>query len=314
MPTLDTYINQLSLEIGEWFEGVAQGTSTQSLLVDALTNAGNVITSSVASAQLWKDAWIFRRDAVSPGVPGADAVRRVATYNPANGTFTPDRNWLVAPANGEIYELHAFIEPGFQGAFLVNEALKRCFLDVEFTLIPIALNTRHDVTTGQPWLVDADWIRQVGVLHMGETRDQVDPFYRVIRGEARKIGAKVYLLHPDMTFVATDTLYVRAIKPAYNATDPYPSLPGTYLGTGLTNFLDVALPPVAWVAAASLVEAWRRIGAILDAASNARVLKDAAQAALWFSAETQKNFTLPPLTFRPLRYWGPAPRGAWMGG
>ena len=65
------------------------------------------------------------------------------------------------------------------------------------------------------------------------------------------------------------------------------------------------MPQVDWVAAATLIEVWRRYGHLLEPLANQRLIRDRTDAAQWFSDLTAKNFNAPPLEFRDLETWGP---------
>src|SRR6185312_2835024 len=98
---------------------------------------------------------------------------------------------------GEAYELHAMIEP-MTLIELINDALKRCFITVEFTVPPADNATRENITALQPWLTGRHWVREVGYLANSESRELVDPFWRKVRGREYLDGGNVYLWHPTM--------------------------------------------------------------------------------------------------------------------
>lgn len=256
--------------------------------------------STLAQDDLYVDHYLYRPNARVP----TDAVRVVKTYNPAQGQLTVDNFWSFPVDPAEPYELHAVIEPTAVHG-LINDALKRTFLTVEFTVTPQDNATRENITAVAPWLTGRHWIREVGYLTNSESRELVDPFWRKVRGREYLDGNSVYIWHPSMRLDTNNcTIYVRAIKPAY-----YHILPsgGSTWGSqsGLSAEGDQAVPLEDWVAAATLVEAWRRYGHLIEPLANQRLIRDRQEAAQWFSELTARYFNPPPLEFRDIETWGP---------
>lgn len=303
MPTLTQYRRFCARELGPYDQGTADNTSSAS----ALISLAHPFKSSIASGT-FKDRWVFRPTAALP----ADQLRVVETYTASSGTLDPDLDWTNAP-DGETFEVHGVIPPVGDSELslhnMINDALKRLPLDIEFTVTVVADQTRHSLASAASWLTDPKWVRQVGYLINGEDRDEVDPFSRVVRGWAGKDGNTVYLNHPGRVFNATvgspDVIYVRAVKPAYfHCADTL--TPTVFTASGLSDEGDVAVPEEEWVAAAVLVEAWRRLGKALEAGAKAGNVRDRAEAAMWLTRKTAENFVLPELTFRGLRQFGPS--------
>jgi hypothetical protein len=255
-------------------------------------------------------------------------------------------------------------------------------LEAEVTLTPTALSTVHSLTTVAPWLEKKSWVRSVGYLGVNDIRTHLDPFNRVVRGEAFESSGNLYINHYPRTFLATDTVYVKAMKPAYNAcasaprsfgtvsavttanglwtftvgsttgllvgdivtvtgfspsafngvsvvntvpsgttftvTDAQVSLlPVVTFGTvsattyqnGLTLETDVVPCNLEWAGWASIVEAWRRYGQILETGAKTRMISTRAEAAAMFTDKTKDNCRWPLLTFRPLTFGGPSAYG-----
>ena len=65
---------------------------------------------------------------------------------------------------------------------------------------------------------------------------------------------------------------------------------------------DVCPVDATWVASKVLVNAWRKYGHLIEPGANQELIKDATQAATWFSQLSAYNFRLPPLTFRPIAH------------
>jgi hypothetical protein len=141
---------------------------------------------------------------------------------------------------------------------IINQALKRIFVIVEFTVTPTDNQTRHSLASAASWLVIPDWVYQVGVMSATQDRNQLDPYETSrVRGYPDELGGVVYLNHPNRSFSSTaDLLYVKAIRPAYTFCR---ASGGTYGDqSGLTLETDECVPVTEWVAAVAALEAWYR--------------------------------------------------------
>lgn len=287
-------------EAGRFLSSTASGSSATTALVD--TNYP--VASSISQATLFQDWYIFRPSASA----ASDKVRVVLSYTPAStgGTLTPDSPWTNAPASGEAYELHGLFDPVTEWLTFINDGLKRCFLSYfEFSLSPIAQQTRHSLASAAPWLTDPKWVRAVGWLSQGQTNRLI---YKPtpVRGEAYIDGASntVWIDHYPQTFNATDMLYVYAVCPAYNACYAQNGTPGSQNGLALeTDGVNVELE---WAGYAALTEAYRRLTQAVEPDASARWIKKQAEAAAMYSHYTDLNFVPPELAFRRLAHWGPS--------
>lgn len=303
MATLTAYRQAAAPKLGPFIKGDATGGSTTSVLEATAWP----FKSSLAQDDLFSDQFIFR-----PAGTAADRTRVVANngYIPATGLLTPDQTWGVAPAAGEDFELHGAIPPVADGVndlhAIINDALKDILLVVEFTFtVGSTLTTRHALTTAAPWLTEPSWVLAVGNLATGETRNEVDPFRRGRRGEARKNGDVVYIEGFGVNI--TDTVYVMALKRAY---DHCKATAGSFGGqSGLTIETDEAVPELDWVAAATEMHAWDRLSDVLASGNAERAERKRAEAAAVFTRK-QRNYLqahMPAEAFRrPARAWGPA--------
>ena len=296
MPTLTQYRQYAAREMGSFFAGAAAEGSTTSVLTDTAWP----IKSSLNQNTLWTDKFLLRPTAAA----ASDKVRVVKEYDSATGQLTPDTPWTNAPAEGEAYELHGHLEPLTQMTDLINQALKHCMLVVEFSFAPTADAQRHSLAASAPWLIDPRWVRQVGYLAASEDRAEVDPFRRSVRGEAVRDGSAVYLTHRGRTFTTTDTVHVRAIKPAYHHCAAA-GTPTVFTQDGLSAEGDVAVPDTEWVAMGVIALAWERLGSAIDPSADQRAQRVQARAAARFDHLTSSFFRLPPLTLRPIQHWGP---------
>ncbi len=290
--------------LGEYFQGVAtSGSSTSALECTAWP-----FKSSISQEDRHQDQFLFRPAAVS----AADAERVVKTYTPSSGTLTPDLPWSASPysGSGETFEISGRLpitEPqnGFHA--LLNEALKRLKVVEEFTLTPVAQQTRHSLAA-QTWLTNPDWVMQVGLLATGEDRNKVNPYQRVIRGEAIKLAGVVYLDHPGLTFNATDTLYVKVLAPAYDRCAAA-ATPTVFTQSGLLLESDVCLPGIERAGWATVVEANLRLGNLIASDSNAQVRQNLVLAAQMVTKFNRSELKDAVRTFRPgPAHWGPTRR------
>lgn len=301
MPTLKQFRQAVASRLGPFVAGAATAGSQNLLEATAWP-----FKSSLVQDDLYADYFLFR-----PAAQAGDKTRVVAAggYAPALGRFTPDLTWTLAPANGEAFELHGLVPPVLDGVndlhALVNEALKDVLLVAEVTGTPTAEAQRHALTNVAGWLKEPAWVYQVGYLAQGEDRNEIDPFRRVVRGTAEIDGDVVYLNHPGRTFNATDTVWVRLVKPAYHHCRPTGGAFGAQ--AGLTLDTDEAPPEVEWVVAATLVQCWQRLGTVLAPGEGGRAQQEQTRAAAETDRHQQTYFQahLPERTFRPLHRWGP---------
>lgn len=287
VPTTKAYRQFAAKEAGPFHEGTAEVTSTAAALID--TDAP--VQSSIDQADLLKDKWLYL-----PAGAAADRLRVIKDYAPATGTLTPDKSWSVEP-DGATYEVHGVVDPS-KWTELINEGLKEIGIEVEFTVTPVSNATRHSLAT-QTWLT-RDWqVRQVGYLASGEVRAEQNPFRRVLRGNVFRDGATLYLDHPHHIFNTTDTIYVKAVRLAYDFARPSAGAYGDQSGLSLET--DEALPPTDLVGYAALCVVARRAFAPIHPEGRKLVAENGARWAALFSEKLAEFFTLPQLTFRPLR-------------
>jgi hypothetical protein len=299
MPSLLQYRQYVARELGGFLASTSGPSSTTVTLLDPSWP----VSSTLSQDDYYADYYLLRPAAVLP----SDSVRLVKTYSPASGTLTPDTAWTNAPANGEPYELHGVMNPAADLLDAINEALKRTLIRTEVMGTTVAQVNRHSLATIAPWLSDPLWVRQVGWLAANDNRNQVDPYSRVVRGQAVEDDtastAAVAIEHPGNSWNGTEILYVRVIKEAYDHCRPTAGVWGAQ--SGLVLDTDQAPVNVEWLGAAALVEVWRRNSQILETSSRARQAPNLADAAARFSYLTHANFTPWPLTLIPMSYGGP---------
>jgi hypothetical protein len=285
-------------EAGRYIQGTvdASGNSTTTAKVAALA-------TSISADDVYKDYWFYL-----PAAGAGDKVRVVSGFTALTGTLAVDRAYsLSSVPDGKTFELHGVLRPfgddlveTLDWTTAINDALKRCFVEWEFTVTPTERATRHDVSTANTWLTNPDWIKQVGVLGTNESRAEVDPYRtRAVRGESERQGSVVYLNHAPRTFSANEVIYVKAIRPAYSLCR---AAGGTFGDqNGLSAETDEAPASVEWVAYAALEELGRRQPMLLAGAAEPDVAKRRKEWAALFSYYARKETgQLPELTFRPM--------------
>ena len=211
MATLTAIRQLMAKELADFLASTAtSGTTT------TLTDTTWPANSTLSTDDYWQDAYLFRPNAVA----GGDKVRIVKTYTPAGGIFTPDTTWTNSPS-GEAYEVHKIVEPLTAMTALVNEGLKRCFVEFEITLTPSTVTAqRENLTAVAAWLTDPQWVRECGRLVTGEVRSDRDPYTRPVRGKASLRGGTIWMEHPDEVYATTDTVFLHCIRPAYTLCQP----------------------------------------------------------------------------------------------
>lgn len=337
MPSLAEYRRNLAVESGPYVGPESYDVrATSGSNTTKLVCSNYPIMSSIAQNDLLIDRPLYRPTAARE----QDRNRYAAIYDPPTGTITPDLPWTFAPIStigattyGEL-EAHTYGDfedllltyenmegTGISGIGerfeilgpwdaptmhqLINDGLKQCWLVVDVPCTPTPEASRHDLRLVAPWLQDPNHVRQVGVLAVGDDRNQTDPFDNIVYGIVERDGGSFYLNTGGRTFNAGDTLYLRCYKRAF---DHCRAASGTYgEQSGLSLETDEAPIERDWLVSSALVVGWRRFGHILEPLANQRLVRDATAAAAWFSDRTREHFTAvqPQLTLRPARRFGP---------
>lgn len=297
MTTQTAYRQHAAPALGYFLQGTANVASTTALLEDDIFG----IKSSIDQATKLEGMWLF-----TPGAAAAaDKVRLIPEegYDPDNGRISPDLAWSVAP-DGLAYEVLNAFEPLTEFARLLNETLKRIPVVREFTFSPASPQIRRHSLAGATWILDPRWIYQVGFLTSSESRNEVDPFRRVVRGKVEKVGGVLYMEGP--TFNATDVVYVKAQCRAYDFCKATGSTFGDRSGIREGTETDEAEPIEEWVTAGIAVERELRRRRQLAPVLEDQALRLQLEEALGFTDMTAKHWSAPDRTFRqaPMR-WGP---------
>ena len=335
MPTLAHYRAALAVESGPYIGPESyEVRATSGSDITRLMCSQYPVQSSIPQQDTLIDRPLYRPTARHE----LDRHRYVAAYDPPTGTITPDLPWifpLFSPPSGNTYEflegytygdLENFLYQDLEGtgtdgigerfevlgAFdvptmhkLINDGLKQCWIVVEVAAIPTELATRHDLSVVAPWLQDANNVLQVGLLVEGEDRNLQDPFARRIYGEVERDGGTFYLNTHARSFNATDMLYLRCLKRAYD----HCRMSGGVFGeqSGLELETDESPIDREWATSSALLLGWRRFAHLLEPVANQRLIRDQASAAAWFSDKCRQHLgaVKPQMTFTKPRHFGP---------
>lgn len=308
MATLTT-IRQLAAAIaGRYYSGTAKssGSTTTTFIIENLI-------SSISQDDLHSDKWVY-----APAASAADAVRVSTTYTPSTGTITVDAAVSGSTVyNSKAIELHGFLDPttgtkgeGFGWTTAINEALKRIMIETEFTITPTANAIRHDLsTTVATWLTEPEWVRDVGVMTSSEVRAEVDPYkHRHVRGRPERISGVVYYNH-GRSFGSNETIYVKALRPAYTLCAATGAAYGTQ-ATGLSAETDIEPVEASLVAWGAIQEALLRYRFAVGKRAQQEDDLDALleKATIMWSSLLPKHSDIPsdvPVYAREIRSFGP---------
>ena len=338
MPTLAQYRRAVAVESGPYIGPesydvrATSGSDTTKLIC-----SNYPIKSGIPQNDLLTERPLYRPDALQIH----DKHRYVLSYDPPTGTITPDLEWImspIAPAGGSSYMyLEAFTYEGLElmlyedledlgvsglgerfevlGPFdvptlhqLINDGLKQCWMTVDVACTAQPGVTRHDLGQIAPWLQDANHVRQAGMLPIGHSPYEDDPFDNPVFGAIERDGGTFIFNTNTRTFNDGDTIYLRCYKRAY---DHCRAAGGTYGDqSGLSAETDEAPIERDWLASSALAVGWRRFGHLLEPQANQRLIRDQATANAWFADRSRQHFTAvaPTLTFKPRRRFGPAVR------
>jgi hypothetical protein len=311
MATLAVYRRSLAPLCGVFEKGTADAgaNSLTQLVCTTSLDSGASLKDASFPASLFNGKWLYM-----PGAAADDKSRLIRAdggYDPSNGYLIPGRAWGADPdtLTDRTFEITSLFS-GTDLNTLVNEGLKKCFVVVEFTFsVASTSTTRHNLTTTSAWLTKPQWVYQIGKLSSSQSRTEVNPFDYVYRGKAPQgDGSAVYL--EGVSFSTTDTIYVKAIKPAYYHCRANGGTFGEQ--TGLSLETDECSVDAEWVAWAAIVAGQKRL-AHLERQGQATQESMAARAIA--SAEFLKyarlNFTPPRRTFISPAHMAPVAGGSW---
>lgn len=133
--------HRVAQRLAPFLTGTAGGGSTVTL-VDAAQ-----LQDSTASADLWTDSWVHVLDG-----PNAGETRRVAAYDPANGSLTVSRAFPQPVDRATSYELSRVVAPEVINA-AINATLVRCWFQALTPLTALADGAMEnpDTTAWRTW-------------------------------------------------------------------------------------------------------------------------------------------------------------------
>lgn len=312
------------------------GTTEDKLVCDVYP-----IQSGFAQNDLYLERPLYRPNAQQ----STDRHRYVMSYDPPTGALTPDLPWTISPispgSNRTYGSLEAFPYMDLEavGSYecldgtgvscpgggtigerfeilgpwdvptmhqLINDGLKQCWLVVDVVCTAEAMVTRHDLRLVAPWLQDPNHVRQAGVLPAGIDPWLQDPYTATVYGTVESDGGTFIFNTGSRTFNAGDQIWLRCYKRAF---DHCRAAGGTF-GDQAGLLLEDDEAPIErdWATSSALLIGWRRFGHILEIATNQRLIRDQAAAAVWFNDRTHQHFSAvaPQLLFRRARTFGPS--------
>ncbi len=300
MPTLTLYRRSGAKAAGRYVQGTVKssGSTTTSFVVDALKTLGT-------ATDQYDDWWVYL-----PAASATDKVRIVSSYTAASGLVNIDRDLSGASvADSKVVELHGVLTPFcddltiYSWTDAVNDALKRLWLPVEFTITPTANAIRHTLAS-TTWITSENQVLDVGWLTTGETRAGSDPYKnRGIWGEVERDGGTLYLNTSPRTFSTSETIYVRAAKRAYDHCKPTAGAFGDQAGLALET--DEAVPQTEAIMWGACVAAARNLrNELNDAAADHISAHQAEWARMWTKERRIYHGKLPQGHFKPRRsFW-----------
>ena len=297
---LPTYRQTAALRLGLYASGTATSGSTTSIIV---INSSPFL-STIEQDDKWVDWWAFTPAAVAD----ADKLaRRVKEYDPATAGLTVDNPFSTEP-DGLAVEFHGLVEPYADMRRLINDVLKLCLVNVTFTFtVADADDYRHSMAAVS-WLTRPEWVYQVGYLTSSDDIDEDDPFAEGRQKHGSVIAENGIVYLRGFRHNTSDTMYVRAARPAYTYCRATSGGAFGDLTTGLTaTETNEAEPDPEWVAAGVKMLAWDEQGQQFSPGDDKRAERMVAGASEAFR-ELSKTHFIPPtrMLYIPSKGWGPA--------
>lgn len=153
------YIEQrLAARVGPYKKKVVSDGSSSGLLLSLALKTSRDLGGL-------EELYILRRGRMADGslissFNADDRQRVVSTFDNTTGGLIPDRNWTIAPATGEEFELHS-LDPEEELRPAVQWGLQRCFFWDRAVLSVTGGLRSYDLTASVPWLNDPSLIAQV---------------------------------------------------------------------------------------------------------------------------------------------------------
>lgn len=168
-----------------------------------------------------------------------DRVRQIETYTATTGTFSPDRDWSVAPATDEEIELHS-LEPDDELRDAVKLGLDECyFWDTVITSTTTYLR-EVNLTAIAPWITRPAQVRGV-TYGRASYLDEKAPWFH-----AYQLGADVWLQSAVPT---VGNMRIMALR-------PHSTFVNGELSAGPNGDYDILNVPADYAVAAGARSIW----------------------------------------------------------
>jgi hypothetical protein len=201
--SLATIEQRLAARIGPYEKRFAGSGSSTGLLVCAAMKTSRDLGG-------YEELYILRRGrnrygTLIPNFNPDDRQRAVVSFANTTGALTPDREWNVAPAVDEEFELHA-LDPEMQLRPAVQWGLERCFFWDRAVLSVSGGLRSYSLADSVPWLTDPSLIASVQSAYP----NSVIPESRELWWRPKLLGNLVYL---DTNWLGAADLSVTALRP-----------------------------------------------------------------------------------------------------
>jgi len=168
-----------------------------------------------------------------------DRIRQIETYTATTGTFSPDRDWSVAPATDEEIELHS-LEPDDELRDAVKLGLDECyFWDTVITSTTTYLR-EVNLTAIAPWITRPAQVRGV-TYGRASYLDEKAPWFH-----AYQLGADVWLQSAVPT---VGNMRIMALR-------PHSTFVNGELSAGPNGDYDILNVPADYAVAAGARSIW----------------------------------------------------------
>jgi hypothetical protein len=249
-----------------------------------------LVSSLLSSLDIgdYEDLYILRRGRFANGnlISGFnddDRERLIASYEHSTGGLVPDRDWAIAPVEGELLELH-YLKPSSELRRIVRQGLRRCyFWDTVLTSTTGASfnagRTTVNLTSLVPWITRPN---QVKGLRYG-TGSSLPR--RVLWSNFYRMGGSVYL---ETQAAGAGSFYIQGLRPHYTYVN------GETSYTGPDDDDDLLYVDLDYAAAAAHIAAWMLFPHRLFPISNVGMRINMEAAAAVFTLESMRVMEVAP--------------------
>lgn len=220
--TLAEIEQAIAARIGPYHKMIAYAGSSQS---------GATVRKLMSSIVMgdYEDLFLLRRGVMSTGELASgfnadDRQRIVSEYIAVSGRLAPDLSWTVAPAQGEVLELHYLDPENLREVAL--QGLRRCYFWDTLQVAATTYLSEINLTALAPWITRGSQIRRVQHGRYAYQTSNVDWF------EAYQMGGDVWL---RTTVPNIGTMRVSVLRPHFTFVNGEDSLVGPNHDSDILN-------------------------------------------------------------------------------